>query len=80
MVCPPSGITVPSNPCDPTRLFCKSGECIDVEKRCDGRVDCVDASDEANCAIVVDDEPDAMDFGDDSEYAGSVRTKKALTC
>ena len=73
MVCPPSGITVPSNPCDPTRLFCKSGECIDVEKRCDGRVDCVDASDEANCAIVVDDEPDAMDLGDDSEYAGSVR-------
>ena len=82
MVCPPSsGIAVPSNPCDPERLFCKSGECIDVAKRCDGRVDCVDASDEANCAVVVidDDEADAIDFGNDDSECVGCRTTKALT-
>ena len=65
MVCPSTGISVPSNPCGPTRLFCKSGECIEVDKRCDGRVDCVDASDEANCAI--ENGVEAMDIGNDSE-------------
>ena len=66
-VCPSPGLTVPSNPCDPTRLFCKSGECIDVDRRCDGRIDCADASDEDNCVVLVDDEPEP-DFANGSEY------------
>ena len=61
--CPSSGVAAPSNPCDPKELFCKSGECITVDKRCDGRVDCADASDEDNCAV--EDAAAAVGFEED---------------
>jgi hypothetical protein len=34
--------------CTSTEFACKSGECIDEDKECDGIVDCTDASDETN--------------------------------
>ncbi|XP_075046656.1 suppressor of tumorigenicity 14 protein [Mixophyes fleayi] len=38
----------PKNPC-PDQYTCKSGRCIDQEKRCDGWNDCGDSSDETAC-------------------------------
>ena len=41
---------LPSNvSCNESAFRCKSGECIDVEYRCNFQVDCYDASDEKNC-------------------------------
>jgi hypothetical protein len=34
--------------CTSTEFACKSGECINEDKECDGIVDCTDASDETN--------------------------------
>lgn len=35
--------------CNPSQFRCTSGDCIDVRRRCDGRVDCRDQSDEQAC-------------------------------
>ncbi|KAJ3665177.1 hypothetical protein Zmor_000686 [Zophobas morio] len=40
--------------CTESNFACKSGECIDEDKECDGTVDCNDASDESNaCRRIV---------------------------
>ena len=40
--------------CDPAEQFaCGNAFCIDMERRCDGKVDCRDASDEQDCGILV---------------------------
>ncbi len=38
--------------CDEDEFNCDSGQCVDMEKRCDGVIDCHDSSDETECAIV----------------------------
>ncbi|GFS51261.1 basement membrane-specific heparan sulfate proteoglycan core protein [Trichonephila inaurata madagascariensis] len=49
------GFGAPSQPlptsdeCPPDHLSCSSGECINILKRCDGREDCRDGSDEIGC-------------------------------
>jgi len=40
--------------CDFDREFtCYSGQCVGIEKRCDEREDCLDASDEDECKLVI---------------------------
>jgi len=35
--------------CESWEFQCESGECIDERRRCDGRRDCADSTDEENC-------------------------------
>ena len=38
------------NACDESKEYnCKDGSCIQSEKRCDSKIDCIDASDESEC-------------------------------
>lgn len=35
--------------CSPLEFQCRSGECIDNSRRCDGQRDCSDETDELDC-------------------------------
>ena len=35
--------------CQPSEFRCDNGQCIDFRRKCDGRPDCSDSSDEYNC-------------------------------
>ncbi|KAM7370189.1 hypothetical protein PAMP_011460 [Pampus punctatissimus] len=37
------------NPCSPKQFSCGSGECVQLDHRCDLKKDCVDGSDEKDC-------------------------------
>ena len=39
--------------CNEQQFTCKYGDCIDMTKRCDGKTDCDDGSDEYECSIIV---------------------------
>ena len=39
--------------CHPNKFTCDSGHCIELEKKCDGIVDCEDDSDELNCEFLL---------------------------
>ena len=39
--------------CRQGQFQCGSGECIDERRKCDGRVDCRDQSDETDCSKLV---------------------------
>ena len=39
--------------CHPNKFTCDSGHCIDLDKKCDSVVDCVDRSDELNCEFLL---------------------------
>ena len=38
--------------CKENEFTCGNGECIDLLKKCDVKIDCIDASDEQNCQIL----------------------------
>ena len=38
--------------CNNNEYICDNGLCIDLEKRCDGVMDCLDSSDEFRCRMV----------------------------
>ena len=42
------------NNCTKSQFNCDDGECIEMQKRCDGRVNCVDESDEIECKIIIE--------------------------
>ena len=49
----PSVRSLALSACDfPLQFTCDSGDCVDIEKRCDGRKDCKDGSDEYLCSLV----------------------------
>ena len=38
--------------CQEDMFTCNDGRCIDLENRCDAKLDCIDESDEDNCNMV----------------------------
>ncbi len=44
------------NSCGDGEFNCNSGACVDISRRCDGRNDCADLSDEKYCSIVQTDD------------------------
>lgn len=55
--------------CDQTaELRCRSGECVPLESRCDGVLQCNDGSDEDNCPS------DSQNRTSDGKYAKLERT------
>ena len=46
-------VKIDMNSCSGEEFNCNDGECIDMQKRCDGRVNCFDESDEIDCNIIV---------------------------
>ncbi|XP_019747479.1 enteropeptidase [Hippocampus comes] len=48
-----SGVGLGSpEPCPADQFQCGTGGCVHVKRQCDARVDCGDASDEANCVVL----------------------------
>ena len=41
--------------CNDTEFTCNDGGCVNMENRCDGKTECDDGTDEADCTIVVPD-------------------------
>lgn len=41
-----SSLLTYEGPCEQGKIYCKSGECLDIERFCDGILDCADGSDE----------------------------------
>ena len=39
--------------CTDTEFTCDNGLCVDMDERCNGRVNCLDQSDETDCDIIV---------------------------
>ncbi|XP_070570703.1 low-density lipoprotein receptor-related protein 2-like [Ptychodera flava] len=48
--------------CTGEEFTCDNGQCIVKKKRCDGTQNCVDGSDEANCAFLVDENGNCPSF------------------
>lgn len=40
---------IPLETCSETEFTCENGRCIDVRRKCDGRNDCGDNTDEVDC-------------------------------
>ena len=50
----PNEIPMLLSTCTPGKEYtCSSGACIEIYKRCDGNIDCTDASDEENCKKII---------------------------
>ena len=39
--------------CNDTQFACQDGNCVPMERRCDGKIDCYDKSDEMECNLIV---------------------------
>ncbi|XP_051902352.1 enteropeptidase [Hippocampus zosterae] len=58
-----SGVGLGSpEPCPADRFRCGTGACVPANRRCDARVDCGDASDEANCVVLQANASDRLRF------------------
>ena len=44
-------VTLSLTGCSQTQFSCSDGSCVEMEKRCNGRVDCEDYSDEIECTV-----------------------------
>ena len=44
------------NACSDNEFNCNEGTCVDIEKRCDGRANCPDGSDEVDCNMILTDD------------------------
>ena len=52
----PTSFIIFSNPCDKNQFRCKNNFCISEKWYCDGISDCLDGSDEKNCALNITDD------------------------
>ena len=46
-------VTLTLSGCNKAEFSCVDGSCISMERRCDGRVDCTDSSDEVGCSTAI---------------------------
>ena len=44
------------NACNSSEFNCNDGNCVAMEERCDGRIDCTDKSDEIGCEMITVDD------------------------
>ena len=71
--------------CTETEFTCDDGMCVDMSERCNGRVNCLDKSDEIECNIIVAESsynkemnPPPMEDEDKAKIVTTVQLKEIL--